>query len=63
MIKTLVQIFRTPSAAILAQRELEEAKRQLLAARSAAEFATQMSQYHATRIIRLTLYIKSQEQL
>ena len=61
MIKEFLQTFRKPSAASIAQRELEEAQRQLLSAQSAAEYAAQMSVYHAARIKRLTTYIKNQE--
>ena len=39
---------------MLAQRELEQARRQLLEAESAAEYAEAMSVYHRTRIERLT---------
>lgn len=39
----------------------EEAKRQLLAAQSAAEHAAQMAIYHSARFKRLTLSIKAQE--
>lgn len=50
--------FRAPSDRMLAQRELEEAKRQLLQCQSAAEYASRLSQYHADRIERLTAYLK-----
>jgi len=51
--------FRKPSAAMLAQAELEEAQRQLLAAQSAAEYAQRMASYHEARIKRLKAYIRT----
>jgi hypothetical protein len=56
--KKLLELFRTPSPKMLAQRELEDAQRQHLNALSAAEYATRLSQYHADRIKRLSAYIK-----
>lgn len=53
-------LFRAPSALELAAKELAEAQRQLLAALSAKEYATQMSEYHAQRIERLEAYVRSQ---
>lgn len=49
--------FRKPSPKELAQRELEEAQRELLAAQSAADYARRMSEYHADRIRRLTAFL------
>jgi hypothetical protein len=51
------KFFRTPSALELAQRELEEAKRELLNAQSATEYAARMAAYHGDRIKRLTAYV------
>lgn len=53
----LLGLYRTPSAAILAQRELEDSRRQLLAAHSASEYYAAMVQVHRTRIARLTVTI------
>lgn len=61
MLKEFIHIFRKPSAAILAQRELEEAQRLALAHRSAAEYHTKLSEFQDGLIKRLTIYIKSQE--
>ena len=57
LIKTLKKMFRTPSALELAQIELEEAKRELLNAQSATEYAARMAAYHGDRIKRLTAYV------
>lgn len=61
MIKEFIQNFRNPSAAILAQRELEEAQRQLLSAQSGAEYAKALVLYNSQRIERLAKYIKEQQ--
>ena len=61
MIKEFIQTFRKPSAASIAQRELEEAQRQALAHRSAAEYHLKLSEYSDGLVKRLTAYIKNQE--
>ena len=53
MINFIRELLAAPSAEILAQRELEHARRELLAAESAAEYAEAMSVYHRARIERL----------
>lgn len=50
-------VFATPSAQMLALRELEDARRKLLEAQSAREYANSMCQYHEARIKRLTNYL------
>lgn len=55
---SLRNLFRRPSALVLAQRELEQAQRDLLAAQSGQEYAKRMSDYHADRIKRLTAYLR-----
>lgn len=50
-------LFATPSAEVLALRELEEAKRKLLEAQTGREYANSMCQYHQARIYRLTGYL------
>lgn len=54
MIKKLTELFRVPSAEQLALRELESAKRELLNAQSAHEYAKSMVGYHSERIRRLS---------
>lgn len=54
----LKQIYGTPSAEVIALRELENAKRSLLEAQSAQEYAESMVTYHSTRIKRLTIYLR-----
>jgi len=50
-------MLKTPTATELAVRELEEAKRDMLEAQSAAEYAKHMVAYHNDRITRLTDYL------
>lgn len=57
LFRGLLAAYRTPSAATLAQRELEDSRRQLLVAHSAQEYYTAMVQVHRTRIARLTATI------
>ena len=61
MLKDIVDftksLYKTPSAEVLALRELEESKRKLLEAQSAREFSDCMCKYHEARIKRLTSYL------
>ncbi len=52
-VKQLIEPFRKPSAELIAQRELEDAKRELLQAQAGQEYAAAMVQYHEARITRL----------
>ncbi len=61
-IKKLTDPFRAPSAELLAQRELEEAKRQLLVAQAGQEYASAMVQYHQARISRLNQVLQAAHQ-
>lgn len=57
MKEMITGLFRTPSASVLAQKELEQAERDLLQAQSACEYAQKMADYHAKRITRLRAYM------
>ena len=57
----LAGLFRPASPEVLAARELDEARRQLLAAESAAEYADAMCAYHRSRIERLQRYLKGEQ--
>lgn len=61
LIDWIKSFYVTPSADTLALFELEEAKRKLLTAQSAREYADSMCKYHEARIKRLTNYIKGME--
>ena len=54
--------FKEPSADVLAVIELEEAKRQLLAAQSALEYAASMVDYNTSRVARLEQRVKEAAQ-
>lgn len=56
----LAGLFRPASPEVLAARELDDARRQLLAAESAAEYADAMCAYHRSRIERLQRYLKGE---
>ena len=56
MFKSLNPFYK-PSPRELAQREMEDAQRELLSAQSAADYARRMSEYHADRIRRLTVFL------
>jgi hypothetical protein len=56
----LLNVFQKPSAALLARVELEEAKRQLLAAQTALEYAQSMVTYNEAKVKRLTAYLKKE---
>jgi hypothetical protein len=49
--------YATPSAEVLALRELEESKRRLLEAQTAREYAESMCKYREAQIKRLTAYL------
>lgn len=57
-LEPIAAYFRSPSAETLALRELEEAKRKLLEAQTAREYAESMCTYHEARIKRLSAYLR-----
>lgn len=57
MIRDILNTMRKPSARVIAQRELEDAERELLATQTAAEYAKNLVQYHQQRIARLKAYL------
>ena len=61
MMEYLKNIWRTPSAEMMAMRELENAKRNLLEAQTAREYADSMCKFREQQIKRLTAYIKELE--
>jgi hypothetical protein len=58
MIRDFLETFRKPSAEVLAQRELEEARRSLLNAQSHYEYYKRLADYNADRVHRLTGYLR-----
>lgn len=55
------RLFATPSARELAQRELDEAERELLKAQSALDYAACVADYHQARIVRLKITLEGEE--
>ena len=53
----LTPLFLRPSAEAIAKAELEDARRELLAAESSAEYARQIAVYNKARIERLTAFL------
>jgi hypothetical protein len=53
----LKSLYTHPSPEVMAMRELDSAKRGLLEAQSAREWATASCQYHEARVKRLTAYL------
>ena len=62
MKQLLTALFRPRSAEELAAQELASARRELLAAQSAAEYADAMCVYHEARIERLQRYLKGEQE-
>lgn len=55
--KFLKSLFELPTVRVQAERELQEAQRELLAAESATEYARRIAEYQKDRIRRLTAFI------
>lgn len=58
IVRYLKGVYGTPSAEAIALRELEEAKRRLLEAQTAKEYAESMVKYREAQIKRLTAYLR-----
>ena len=54
----IINSFRIPTADVMAVRELEEAKRELLRSQSAQDYAKRMVEYHQDRVKRLSAYVE-----
>lgn len=54
VIQELIEIFRKPSVEVMAQRQLEDARRSLLSAQEHMEYAASLVQFHEARIRRLS---------
>ena len=57
MFKHIFDTFRKPSARMLAQRELEDAQRDLLVSQTQTEYYSAITQYNVDRVARLTEYL------
>lgn len=59
--RKIFDIFTTPTAQKIAERELATAKRELLLAESTKEYATRIVEYQKDRVRRLSASIASGE--
>lgn len=57
-LQQIIAVFKTPTAEALAVQELADAKRSLLQALSAKEYASALVQYNTDRVARLGRHIK-----
>jgi len=60
MLDKIKELFRPQSPEVIAQKELEAARRDLLVALSAVDYARSVVKYNTDRIERLELYLKIQ---
>lgn len=54
----LFSLLRVPTADVLAIKELEQAKRDLLRSQSALDYTKRMVEYHQDRVKRLAAYVE-----
>jgi len=59
--KYITKIFQKPSAKTIAQRDLEECRRQLLVSQNAAEYHTKQVEYYTQVVKRLSKYVTTEE--
>lgn len=57
LIDYIKKIYSTPSAEVIALRELEDAKRKLLEAQTGREYADSLCKFREAQIKRLTSYL------
>lgn len=58
MLQRIKRLLAKPSAEILAVQEIDDARREHLAAMSAMEYYESLSRYHSKRIDRLERYLR-----
>lgn len=58
LIRLIKSLWCHPTPQTIALRELEEPRRELLAAHTNQEYALKMVEYHQGKIKRLTLFLK-----
>jgi len=57
----ITKLFQKPSAKAIAQRDLEECRRQLLASYNAAEYHAKQVEYYTQVVKRLSKYVTTEE--
>lgn len=58
IINTIKALYAPPSPETMALRELEQSRRDLLAAHNQQEYSMKMVEFHKNKIKRLTLFLK-----
>jgi hypothetical protein len=58
LVQIVQSLYAPPSPESIALRELEESRRELLAAHTAHEYASRMVEFHKGKIKRLTSFLK-----
>jgi hypothetical protein len=58
LIRLIKSLLAPPSPEAIALRELEESRRELLAAQTSQEYAAKMAEFHKGKIKRLTAFLK-----
>lgn len=61
MFEKIMTLYRPPSAEVLAQREMEECRRDLLSAERMRDYYAKMAEFNKVRIIQLTKTIREPE--
>lgn len=61
MYTKLIDLYRHPSAEVLAQREMEECRRDLLHAERMRDYYAKMAEFNKVRITQLTRAIREPE--
>jgi hypothetical protein len=58
LINTLKSLYAPPSPEVIALRELEESRRELLSAHTQQEYSLKMVEFHKGKVKRLTAFLK-----
>lgn len=61
MFQKIIGMYRQPSAEVLAQREMEECKRDLLSAERMRDYYAKMAEFNKVRLSQLTKTIREPE--
>jgi hypothetical protein len=62
LIEKIKALYAPPTAETLALRELEQSRRDLLAAQTQQEYSSKMVEFHKVKIKRLTAFVKGMEE-
>lgn len=62
IIEKIKALYAQPTAETMALRELEQSRRDLLAAQTQQEYSSKMVEFHKVKIKRLTAFVKGMEE-